>query len=163
MHLKICDSRWLLLLAVAGLLLPQSVPASGVAISDASLHDGGTLYGQLVDGEGIPQQAVQVKLRHGQEVVAVAKTDALGRFAIGDLRSGVYEVETVHGSQVYRLWAPRTAPPAAQQRILVVTGNEIVRGQTYKEQYGPAIRGAVAGGLITGLTYWAFDYNPTGS
>jgi hypothetical protein len=29
--------------------------------------------------------------------------------------------------------------------------------------YGPAIRGAVAGGLIVGGSYWALDYNPTGS
>ena len=163
MHMTRCDGRWIFLLAFAGLLIPQSVSASGAVITDAALHEGGTVYGQLVDEEGIPGKAVQVVVRHNQRVVAVAKTDARGRFAVSGLRGGVYEVQTTRGSEVYRLWAPNTAPPAAKRSILLVTGDTVVRGQIDMDRYGPAIRGAIAGGLVTGLTYWAIDYNPDGS
>jgi hypothetical protein len=162
MRITRCDSRWILLVAVAGLLVPRSVSASDAGISDAALQAGGTLYGQLVDAEGIPRKAAQVALRHDQRVIAVAKTDAQGRFAVSGLRGGIYQVETTFGSQTYRLWAPNTAPPAARESILLTSG-DIVRGQIDMDRYGPAIRGAIAGGLLTGLTYWAIDYNPTGS
>lgn len=154
---------WIFLFAFTAFLLPQSLFAAGAGISDAALQNGGTLHGQLVDQEGLPQKGVDVVLRHDLRVVAVTKTDSLGRFAITGLRAGVYQVVTTRGSHVYRLWAPKTAPPAAQQRILLVTASEIVRGQIDMDRYGPAIRGAVAGGLITGLTYWAIDHNPEGS
>jgi hypothetical protein len=157
-----CDVQWILLFVFAG-LLAQPVFASNPAISDASLQDGGVLFGQLVDQQGIPRKAVQVVLRQGQHVVAATKTDSLGRFSISGLRAGVYQIETAQGEKVYRLWSPTTAPPAAQQNILMVTANDVVRGQIDLSTYGPAVRGAIAGGLITGLTYWALDHNDEGS
>ena len=163
MHLAGCDRRWIFLVAFAGLLVPQSVFAAGEAIADTALHDGGTLFGQLIDKEGAPQKAEQVVLRHDRRVVAIAKTNDQGRFAVGGLRAGVYQLETTRGTQLIRLWAADTAPPSAKPTVVMVSGDRIVRGQIDMDKYGPAIRGAIAGGLLTGLTYWAIDYNPEGS
>ena len=60
--------------------------------------------------------------------VASTQTGADGRFAIAGVKAGVYEVATSNGVTVCRLWAPRTAPPAAQADALVVHGDTVVRG-----------------------------------
>jgi hypothetical protein len=60
--------------------------------------------------------------------VASTQTGVDGRFAIAGVKAGVYEVATSQGVTVCRLWAPRTAPPAAQSDALVVHGGSVVRG-----------------------------------
>ncbi len=37
---------------------------------------------------------------------------------------------------MYRLWAPRTAPPVAQQGVVLVVGDDVIRGQ-YGNSSGP--------------------------
>ena len=45
------------------------------------------------------------------------------------MTAGVYELQTAGSSDVYRLWAPRTAPPAAQDGVLLVADEQVVLGQ----------------------------------
>jgi hypothetical protein len=59
-------------------------------------------------------------------------TNAEGAFSAAGLKGGVYELSTPTSRGVYRLWAPRTAPPAARQGVMLVSGPETVLGQ-----YGP--------------------------
>ena len=66
-------------------------------------------------------------LDQGRPIVST-QTGADGRFAITGVKAGVYEVATSNGVTVCRLWAPRTAPPAAQSDALVVHGDTVVRG-----------------------------------
>ena len=63
------------------------------------------------------------------------------------------------GGRSVRLWASQTAPPVAQQAVLIIADRDVVRGEIDMDKYGPAIRGAIAGGVITGLTFWALDHN----
>jgi hypothetical protein len=114
----------------------------------------------------------RVALSQSNEILTVARTDADGRFQVQGLKAGIYQVEASQSQLVCRLWAPRTAPPAAHAGVQLVDGQSaVVRGQKgggghgmiNLDHYGPALRGAVAGGLITGLTYWALDYNDEGS
>lgn len=160
-------SRWLFnLAAVTALLLPQFASARSPSqmVTDVALQEGGVLRGQLVTSTGLPEKSARVVLLQNQELIAAAETSPEGHFAVSGLRPGVYQIETDRGGGAYRLWAPQTAPPSANQGVLLVTGDEVARGQHIDmDRYGPAIRGAIAGGLITGFTYWALDHNPPGS
>ena len=126
---------------------------------DVSLHENGELRGQVLDQQGRPLALTKVAILQRQELVGYAKTDITGRFVVRNLQPGVYQIQSAAGIKSVRLWAPRTAPPAAQQAVLLVSEGPATRAQIDTRRYGPAIRGAIAGGLLTGLTFWALDYN----
>jgi hypothetical protein len=98
------------------------------AVRDVALHDGGSLTGQVLDAAGTPVASTAVAVLDQGRAVASTQTSEDGRFAIAGVKAGVYEVATSNGVTVCRLWAPRTAPPAAQADALVVHGNTVVRG-----------------------------------
>ena len=120
-------------LATVGLVLP--LPVSALAAGpqpvrrDVALGPGGLFRGQLVDrqGSGLSGATVTVS-RRGREV-ASGITDDDGNFAITKLRGGVYQVQTGQVTGIYRLWASRSAPPSAQQSVLLVTDPFVARGQ----------------------------------
>jgi hypothetical protein len=124
-------------LAVFGLCLPQSAWAAattatavqGQGVADVALANNGLLVGYVVDPQGTPLADVRVSLLTRDQQVATAKTDAEGRFAIGGLHGGVYQILVPQGAATYRLWAPGDAPPSAQQTALVVVAGTTVRGQ----------------------------------
>lgn len=115
-------------LSTPGLVMGGTEPPSP-PITDIALHDGGALVGQVVDAQNIAKVNVRVSLQDikGQEL-ASAVTDQQGHFTIPGLKGGVYQVVTSQGRGIYRLWAPGTAPPSAQQGALIVTGGDIIRG-----------------------------------
>jgi len=120
-------------LAAIGFLLPQPLvagnPAPASAVVDVALRDGGVLIGQVVDEQGAALGNVPVSLRHEDRDLAAAKTTKEGYFAFKGVRGGVYQLVAAQGHGVYRVWSPGTAPPAAQEGALVVSGNTVVRGQ----------------------------------
>jgi hypothetical protein len=126
---------WAAALACLGILTPQAALAAAPGqaavggAADVALAEGGVLTGQVVDAAGVPMpQAPVAVLVQGREVVRVA-AGADGAFAIGGLKGGVYEVAAPGHRGVYRLWAPRTAPPSATQGVMLVPAGEVVRGQ----------------------------------
>ncbi len=96
---------------------------------DVVLHDGGVLLGQIVDSQGGALIDAPVVLMSGTKEIARAQTDRGGKFSVAGLKGGVYEVASPGHRGLYRLWAPQTAPPAAQQGLMLVTANDFVRGQ----------------------------------
>jgi len=130
-------------LACLGMLLPTSVLRAATdgegsrreadgrppAAVDVALHEGGTLIGQAVDARGIPLVRAPVRLRQLDREVAVTRTDGCGYFRVQGLRGGTYQIVAGPADGVYRLWAPRTAPPVAQPGALVVVGGQQVLGQ----------------------------------
>jgi len=130
-------------LACLGMLLPTPVlhAATGdagskqdadgrvQAVADVALDDGGTLRGQVVDPQGNPVAQTTVSLRRvdGQLVTTVA--DQSGEFQFTGLRGGTCRIAAGGTTRVYRLWAPRTAPPAARVAALVVVDEQQVLGQ----------------------------------
>jgi hypothetical protein len=105
----------------------QAAPAA--TISDVALSEGSVLRGQVVDPQGAPLRNQPVAVRQLERTVATTRTDLDGRFSVSGLPGGVYQIITPDGFGVFRLWAPRTAPPAAQQAALIVAGQQMVRGQ----------------------------------
>lgn len=141
--------------ATCGLMLPADVLAGepsqasktqdrkSPAIVDIAISPDGTVSGQVVDPQGRGQTGTTVSVRQGGREAARVLTDERGVFAIDHVRPGVYQVVAKEGYGLFRFWAPRTAPPAAKKKVLIVPGHVIVRGQ------GDALEGAYGTG--TGL------------
>ena len=114
---------------------PTATEAAPVAtnpamdIGDVALTAGGVFSGQVVDAQGRPQADLNVTVCSEKQVVATATTDHDGQFSIRGLQGGLYQVAVDQATKYYRLWAPETAPPAARQSALLVTGGRVVRGQ----------------------------------
>jgi hypothetical protein len=117
--------------ACLGMLVPPSALAIQPASlgNDVALRPGGLLVGQVVDAQGATQAAKVVSIQYGDREVARTSTDQNGVFAAQGLRGGQYQIATDDGLSVCRLWAADTAPPSAHEAAIVVTGQEVVRGQ----------------------------------
>ena len=110
----------------------ESAPAAAspvMEITDVALTAGGGFSGQVVDAQGRPQAEMSVMLRQQQRIVATATTDQQGQFSMHGLQGGMYQVVAGQGMNNFRLWASDTAPPGARQSALLVSSDQIVRGQ----------------------------------
>jgi hypothetical protein len=152
--------------------LSVSQPAWGEAIrrpqpteprrlaQDVALQAGGLLTGQVLDSDGKAKSGVDISLKQMGKTIAHTASDPNGEFQFSSVKAGVYQIETAHGGGVYRLWAPQTAPPAAQQIVRVSTSDSsLIRAQNACPGEGFSFAGPavlVLGGL-GGLLFWALD------
>lgn len=135
-------------LACIGMLVQPALAGSPVAlpaVADIALADGGLMTGKVVNAQGAPLAKTSVSLQQAGQEIAATTTNEEGVFAVQGLRGGLYQVVSDGGVVSYRLWAPNTAPPAANQSALIVTGQEILNGQ-----YGPQPGHGGNGGGIMG-------------
>jgi hypothetical protein len=149
-----------------GILVPQSVYAvngplqtpngSAPAVQDVALNADGHLVGQLIDVNGSPQNESVVRLQQDGRDVATVVTDRHGRFAVANVRAGLYQVTSDRANGVYRVWTAQAAPPAAHGRVLLVDQETVVRGQG-----GNWRRTLLIGGLIisAGVIGGVIGYN----
>lgn len=148
-------------MSLLGLLTGQIAQAAGPQrvrehrpapnVQDVALQAAGTLQGQLFDAQGTPVAHAELLLRRGSEVVASARSDSRGVFRIPELAGGVYELQTPTSRGIYRLWAPNTAPPSAQEGVLVVGSEDILRGQPGRQPWLNGIGGALANPWVLAL------------
>ncbi len=178
---RLFSARTLALLAASMMLSWTAMAAETlprVALTDVALADGGVLMGQLIDAQRQPLAAQEVRVRFQDQVIAAVVTNDRGQFTIRGLRGGTHTLETAAGSNSYQLWAPRTAPPSAQQLAVVVADAQpIVRGQDDKAcqkctgkgcgacgvDRNKRLRRLVLLGLGAGGLAWALDHNDPGS
>jgi len=122
-------------LALVGLCVPQVALAAttpgnqAAAVSDIELHKGGVLFGQVVTPENVALKGLKVLLLRGSEELAATTTDNNGYFAFKGLRGGLYQVMAAKGHGMYRTWNHGTAPPSGQRGVLIVAGQDSLRGQ----------------------------------
>ncbi len=129
-------------LACLGVIMPQArllaaTPADKAdstdrtqqTVVDVELGPGGTLVGQVVDAQGIGLEGTAVTIHQGDKQIGQVVTDAQGRYELTNLRGGFYQIVAGQGYGFYRLWAPNTAPPAARNSALVVSGDNAVLAQ----------------------------------
>ena len=127
--------RFLASLAAIGFCLPPSLfaatasPDHRPAVADVALIHSGVLTGQVVDPQGAALQAAPVSIRKPNREIDTVWTDRKGRFSFIKLHGGVHQVVAAGSHRTYRLWAPGTAPPFARQEVLIVSGEDGVRGQ----------------------------------
>ncbi len=97
--------------------------------SDISLQAGGLLVGHVVDAKGLAVARSTVTILQSGKEIARTETNQTGKFAVEGLKGGVYEVAANGQRGVYRFWAPRTAPPSAQPRLMLASTGDVIRGQ----------------------------------
>ncbi|QDS95989.1 hypothetical protein FF011L_47930 [Roseimaritima multifibrata] len=96
-------------------------------VKDLVLQDG-AIQGSLVSPNGKPiagQAAVVAQRGH---TLDTQLSDAEGRYAFKNLKPGVYQVATNAGILTYRVWNPEQAPEGAEQGIIQVAGDDVIRG-----------------------------------
>ena len=160
--------------ACVGIVCPPSAlagaPTNGA--KDVALRPGGVLVGQVIDQQGAIRVGSTVSIQQGEQEIVRTQTDKNGVFAARGIRGGQYLIVSDDGQSLCRLWTANTAPPAASDAAVVVTGQEVVRGQ-WGQQYGggwlnwvrshPYITaGIVAAAVATPLAIAASDddWNP---
>jgi hypothetical protein len=129
--------NWFGTVAAAVASMGMALPAAGLAAPtaasnhDVALREGGVLVGQVVNPQGVVKANAHVSIRYGNHEVVRTTTDENGVFAAKGLRGGHYEILTDDGIRTCRLWAADTAPPAARPAALLVSGDNVVRGQGF--------------------------------
>lgn len=129
-----------------------SLPA--LTMRDVELDTAGDLHGTLTSAEGQPLKATELIVRQNGEVLSKAQSQVDGRFVIHGLRPGLYELNTTRFAGLFRVWAPRSAPPSAQTNFLVVEGETVIRAQQWNAWRralilsGVIITSGVIGGVI---------------
>lgn len=125
-------------------------------ITDVALGDGGVAVGVVVDGQGKPVDGASVAIKTDSKVVATVVTDEKGEFAVREMRGGIYEIQAPQGAAVFRFWTAKAAPPAAKNRMTLVSDAKLVRGQC--GEHGCNTGGLFGGGggapTVTDGGYW---------
>jgi len=141
-------------IASIGMVLPTAGLAApaGTGNDDVALREGSVLVGQVVNQQGQAMANANVSIRYADHEVVRTTTDANGVFAAKGLRGGQYDILTEDGIRTCRLWAPDTAPPAARPAALLVSGDNVVRGQGMMG-YGHGMMGH-GHGMVNGWVTW---------
>jgi len=96
---------------------------------DVVLGPGGVLRGQVQSATAAPCSEVELVLLQVDQEVARTTTDGHGLFQLEGVRGGAYSLASAGSSVEVRLWAEGTAPPTAQDALLVVAGRDVTLGQ----------------------------------
>jgi len=91
-------------------------------VRDVRLGSDGTLSGRVRDEQGHLLVGAKVVLSRGRQVIAVAVTDDRGEYRIGGLAGGVYRVRVAADETIVRLWSSESAPPQAQEQLVLDAG-----------------------------------------
>lgn len=97
---------------------------------DVALDVHGRLSGQVVNVEGQPQVKSVVSLTDGKQTQKVI-TNQRGEFRLDNVATGSYRLQVGKQLKPCRVWKQAAAPPQANQGVMLIAGDQIVRGQTY--------------------------------
>lgn len=133
-------SQWALWTAVLGVLTPAHAgiavepqatipPTSPAVIQDTALTKAGVLRGHVFNAQGTALRGVDVAVLATDGRAVRSRTKEDGEFAVGGLKGGVYQVVAGQGSQVIRAWSEGTAPPQAEEQIMIVSDPRVMAGQ----------------------------------
>ena len=161
--------RTALLLSTAGILIPTQcfhraaqadeqlltqqpaitslpTPAASVRPVDISLDAGNILHGAVVDNAGQPAAFASVLLLRQQQLVAIGQADEQGRFAISNVRGGLYQIASGDQMSLLRCWTDGTAPPTAKSQTLLQVSD------VQRAQISPATCSLMNPWIIAGVT-----------
>ncbi len=148
-----------LVAAIAALSNQAAAALPASSLIDVKLHPGGILVGIVTDSAGLAVADGDVVLSQAKKIVATTKTRKDGTFTINGVKGGVYQIETIRGHGIVRVWTPQTAPPHAVQAVQVFESNQVVRGNIEYEGggVGPVETAGVllgAAGVTLGIIAW---------
>lgn len=98
-------------------------------LPDVTLTTGGTFSGRVVDHAGKVLEGAQVTVRQGKTEIGKTVTNKEGLYSFKNMKGGVYQVASGNTEGTFRVWAEKTAPPAAKEHALLVMGEKGTRGQ----------------------------------
>lgn len=132
---------------------PESPQATGnrPRVPDIRLDARNTLQGVLVSPQGtpLPNRSVTVFRPDSPKAVVRTKSDRQGRFQIAGITPGIYHLRVEPDSlATVRVWEAKTAPPSARDQLLVVVGNQMVRGQQRVDELLTIDDKLVVGGMV---------------
>lgn len=116
-----------------------------VQTHDVTLGATNELQGTLVDKSGARLANRIVIAVHSDKSALQSVSDANGHFRFQQAKPGTYQLASQGSYQVCRCWAANTAPPAASPGLLLVEGDQTLRGQ---RPIGELLSGPVLIGLI---------------
>lgn len=155
----------LIALICATSVVPRGVGASELGASvnrdplrttDIRLEAAGGFRGQIVASEGRALSGESIELWSHGRCISRCITDDGGQFRFPSLRPGVYQILANGTGRVIRLWNPGTAPPVAQDALLLVQG-PVIRGQYPPRGYGGQ-KGVYDGAVMKTLSNpWVFS------
>lgn len=122
--------------------------APKLTLREAELAPQGKLSGVLVDAPGQPltnQVVLAEPVNKPRARKVETTTDSRGRFNLVGVEPGIYAITAGDRLVVCRCWAPSTAPPSAPDKLLLVRGHMIERGQ---QPIADLLAGPVLIGLI---------------
>lgn len=111
-------------------LASAKLKAEPMRTFDVALDADRGLRGQVVDVQGLPVANLPVTMSNAAGQWQ-AVTDAEGNYRVPDLRGGAYLVRVGDQLKQMRAWSPGTAPPAANRGLMMVHGNQLIRGQAF--------------------------------
>jgi len=132
--------RWTILMVLPGILFPglrlcaesPSVTTSTpIKTVDVRLDPSGNFHGVVVNGQGarLHNEPITIRRVGRDQGEATVRTDRRGDFRFAELQAGTYQVVTTEGVCLCRLWTHAAAPPAAAEKLLVVSDAQLERGQ----------------------------------
>tara|TARA_E500000331_G_scaffold346469_1_gene385412 strand:+ start:1539 stop:2057 length:519 start_codon:yes stop_codon:yes gene_type:complete len=131
-----CRSLAFLALAVTAvgqpvyLMAAGPVSNSGVRVLDVALQGQNELHGRVLNAEGEVASGTVVVLTDAQNVPIVRTvSNEEGRFAFAQVPAGSAVLYAGESQTPVRTWAAETAPPAAQQEVVLNESGPTVRGQ----------------------------------
>ena len=138
-----------------GILLTHSASAfsgdAGRMARDIELTREGTLFGQILNGEGLAVENATVSLTYQEHVVATAVTGQNGQFVITGVRGGAHEMNVGSITAPVRLWKNGTAPEGSMDGVVIAASESVVRGQEC-EPYNACPPASSGFGLIDVVT-----------
>ena len=129
----------------------KSVDVPQIVVRDVAINSAGQLDGIVINTAGTPVANSVVLIQQAGKQITEVTTDVSGKFVVAGLPGGVYKISSGTGSDVYRLWAPNTSPPAASDGVLIIDSGDVVRGQMTATEFitsEAVIIGAVAATAI---------------
>ena len=112
-----------------GHLLAAS-PVTNPKVIDVALRGQSELHGRVLDTEGNAASGTVVVLTDAKNVPLVRTVaDENGRFAFAQVPAGQTVLYAGQTQTHMRAWAAQTAPPTAQQEVVINQADPTVRGQ----------------------------------
>ncbi|MBC19113.1 MAG: hypothetical protein CMJ74_02480 [Planctomycetaceae bacterium] len=162
----LCRSAAFLALAVTAFGQPAyllaSNPVSKIDVVDVALQGQNELHGRVVNNDGKAVSGSVVVLTDSQNVPIVRTfADEDGRFAFAQVPTGPAMLYTEQSQTPVRTWAANTAPPVAQQEVVLSENGPTVRGQLGDiDKRRAAILTAWGVALGIGIYYGTRDVTP---
>ena len=133
-------ARTLAFTAWIGMVLPATTTTAdeqqkSFPVVDISLTEHGSFRGSVVNADGQRLDGVSLQLRSMRDSKTSSVVTNKGEFSFQKIAGGSYQLSTPHSNYFCRIWTKQAAPPAAVDKLLVVSDDRLARAQRPMSQF----------------------------